>query len=146
MGNPVLVAFDPGPHTGVAVFLNGELYESGTFAMVPPPVIPTRRSLFTLLAGLPDEMGQGRPQVVIEDFRTAMAPTRDGLTTIKLIGFLEGICVLLEYPVALQLPAVRRPFIGRAKTIAPHPSLKHEVDAIAQGLAYLERDKVVAHG
>lgn len=137
-----VLAFDPGPHTGYALFLDGALHNVGTINKVRQA--DQYKAVYDLLMyvfsgkfthpALPD------PVVVVEDFRSQTTVTRDGYTTIQLVGFIVGTVQVAGFTPRLQLPAARRAFLGPALDVL-HNTIKHptphERDAVAHGLAYL---------
>lgn len=141
----MLIAIDPGPHTGVAQFVEGKLVATRVVAL--PELDAQYRTLYDLLfeafGGLYTNPVLSDPMIVIEDYRSQMTLTREGYYTIQLIGFLAGTARVAGYPATLQLPPVRRPWLEDAVALCtlcngkrPSP---HERDATAHGLAYLRQ-------
>src|SRR5260370_117466 len=148
-GTPAYVlAFDSGPHTGVAWFRYGTFGGSELVVVDPVHADGQMRRLFELL-----QSGQSATHtvVVIENFHSVGPLTRDGVATVKLMGFVEGVARIRGYEVVYQMPSVRKPFLADAKLLVgrAHP---HELDAAAHGLALIERrtgglstDSLVVH-
>ena len=132
-----VLAFDSGPHTGVAWFRYGSFAGSETVEVDPLHADGQMRRLFELL-----QDGKGLSDaghiVVIENFHSVGPLTRDGVATIRLAGFLEGVARIQGYEVVYHMPSVRKPYIADAKLLVgkAHP---HELDATAHGLALIER-------
>lgn len=139
---PMLIALDPGPHTGVAMFQDGKLHSVNTVAHAN--LTEQYRTLYDLLMytfsgqfthpALPD------PVVVIEDYRSQMTMTREGYYTVQLVGFLAGTVRCAGYAPHLQLPAARRAFLNPAMDLLKRTYTHytpHERDATAHALAYL---------
>lgn len=143
---PVIVAcFDPGPHTGFARFVGEQLDATRTISQHPDADTDGNRTspageisdeqyrvLKALIYSLPV-----RAVVVIENYATIM-PTgsgASGLATVKIVGWLQGNARMAGLPVALQMPAAKKPFLEEAARLVPRGA-DHERDAVAHGLVY----------
>ncbi len=130
----IVLACDPGKHSGLALFVDGDLLQT------------------ELLVGTLGEQGQALrwllrahrrrtppATLVLESFRNAArGMSRDMIDTVKLIGFMEGMARLYGWQVVLQMPPVKRPYLDDARALAPCVS-EHERDAIAHALSYLAK-------
>jgi len=138
----MLLAFDPGPHTGVAVFIDGAL--RNVYTLQERTQSLQYRAVHNLLmyafSGQFTNPVLNDPVVVIEDYRSQMTMTREGYYTVQLVGFIVGTTLTAGFTPHLQLPAVRRPFLNAAldtvKLLYAHHT-PHERDATAHALAYL---------
>lgn len=135
------IAFDPGPHTGIARFdSHGTVEKVWTLEQSAMSTRALYCELQWIISSIPTyETGT----IVIERFRTAspaVAAGMAGVMTAKLCGFIEGVGYLYGYPVIEQTSAMRMPFVDAAKAlkIARTP---HELSAIAHGLCYWDRVK-----
>lgn len=144
----VLLAFDPGPHTGIAKMLDGVFRGDdgqmcrGAFqsATTLQPEIPLGARYLTLKHTVESALGRHPstaipPVVVIEGYHTVVALGKDGLETIKLIGWIEGVALLAGCEVHVQQPSVKKPFLDRAREYASQDD--HSRDAVAHALAYM---------
>jgi hypothetical protein len=137
-GNPpaYVLVFDPGPSTGAAWFRYGSFAGSELVSTDPVNAFGQMQRLYDLIRS-----GQaiGGPIVVIENFHSVGPLMRDSVATIRLAGWIEGVARLSGYEVVYHMPNVRKPYLADAKLLVGrgHP---HELDATAQGLAFLARD------
>jgi hypothetical protein len=136
MQHTALVAIDPGPHTGLAVFVDGKLAYSMTIA-VTQGQDPAHQ--FLQVHAIVNDLlfhTDADVEVVVEDFKTTRPQGWPTYHTIQLIGWVRGVCFLLHVPCTPRLPAMRKAFLEEAQYLAKIP---HEQDAIAHGLAWLAR-------
>lgn len=77
--------------------------------------------------------------VVIEDFIGAGPRTKEAIFVLKLIGKIEGVCYTQGIPVVMQNPQVRKPYMLMVRNNLKKAISKHEEDAYAHALAYLNR-------
>lgn len=141
-GGNVLLAFDPGPHTGVAVCIDGTV--RNVYTIHSASLAEQYRLVYdTLMWGFSGQFTHPilhDPVVVVEDYRSQMTMTREGYYTLNLIGFIVGVTLTAGFTPHLQLPAARRPFLTLAtdsvKRLYTHHT-PHERDAVAHALAYL---------
>ena len=122
----ILVAIDPGPHTGVAIrYNNGNV----TTQMV-------HRSIFTIW----DLIMQAQPEaIIIERFMTNGRLTKEGQETIEVQGSIYSLAWAIKARLCIQYPMDRTPFIKQAREELGRSSKKiesHEVDAYAHLLRY----------
>lgn len=146
-----VLAIDPGPHTGVAWFENGELHSLET---VQPDQDIGRQWQFRRLHSLLLALDRSRttevaPVLVVENFRTVRLPGPDSMETIKLLGFLEGIAIVRDLPVILQMPSEKVAWKEQAirlihESMPGYRPTPHEFDAVCHGLAYYYRAGKVA--
>jgi len=126
----VLFAIDPGPHTGMAVKIDGD-YHTATITQ------PTE---------LWDMLNQFRPEVVAyEDFIGSGQRDININATLQLVGSIVGVCHVLGLKSIRNQPQARRAFIQDARRLLVNQPGKtvHEVDALAH-LLLLEYQ--IAHG
>ena len=83
---------------------------------------------------LPFLQGYSPNCVVIERFVGAGPRSADSTYTIDQIGFLRGVCYILNYTVELHMPQKRLPFLENAKQLCDRQ--RHGADALAHLLAY----------
>lgn len=144
-----LLAFDPGPSTGVALFEQGLLSYTATVDDKTPGVGAWRdpfawqfmrlQSFFVL-----QRRKSARTLILIESYHTVMAQTREAYQTVQLIGWLRGNAVRYGYAVETPMPSVKHPFLAEARitferSTRRYPGTDHARDAVAHGLAYLSR-------
>lgn len=79
--------------------------------------------------------------VVIEDFIGAGPRTKEAIMVLKLIGKIEGICFLLKTPVIIQNPQMRKPYLFKVQKHLKSIVSKHEEDALAHALAYINQQE-----
>lgn len=124
----IIVAIDPGPHTGVATRLNNGLIYS---QMLHNKVFDIWKYLIKV-----------KPNVIIvEQFNTNGRLTNDMLRTIEIQGSIYSIAWMLQAELIIQHPGDRTPFIpeAREKMGLNHSKIQsHEVDAVAHILRYLK--------
>lgn len=114
----VMMGIDPGPHTGIAVNINGN-YHTATI------MVDTE---------LWDMLSQYRPEkVAYENFFTGGRIDRNMIRTMELVGSIRGVCHVLGIPAYLQQPQQRRPFIldARKLLIGQPGRMTHDEDALA---------------
>lgn len=116
-----VLAIDPGGTTGLArVSLRGRLISSiGTkkFETIIGYILLTSPSV-----------------VIIEDFIGSGPRTKEAIMVLKLIGKIEGACLVFGFPVVMQNPQTRKPYLS----IIEETITVHEKDAFAHALAYLD--------
>lgn len=122
----IIVAIDPGPHTGVAI-----RYNNGT---VTTQMV--HRSIFTIW----DLIMSARPDViVIERFMTNGRLSKDAQETIEVQGSIYSLAWAIRARLCIQYPMDRTPFIKQSREELGKSSKKiesHEVDAYAHLLRY----------
>ena len=119
------LAIDPGGTTGLArVSLRGSLLSSITTTKF-------ETIIGYLLLTSPNV-------VIVEDFIGAGPRTREAIQVLKLIGKIEGVCHIFGFPVVMQNPQMRKPYLAviREQKLS---ITTHEKDAYAHALAYLDR-------
>ena len=123
-----LAAFDPGGTTGVAIIDldSSQLVWCGQFKTPPYQSLVDHVSH----AGI----------IVCESFAGNTA-NPDHQATVRLIGFLEGLCELRGLPFVLQVPSTRYPFRETARRMLTEYHV-HAADALAHGLAYMNLRKL----
>jgi len=121
-----LMAIDPGPHTGMAVWLPSYGYK----AQMTQDMDEVRTWIDDLI---PDVL-------IIERFATAGRISVDGLFTVDLVGQVKGMVWLLNkrgchIDLKVRTPSQRRAFMFEAREmkITEGP---HELDALAHLLAW----------
>lgn len=134
MSNKV-VAYDPGHHSGFAVFVDGELVETALFYGLDMPT-----EWETLLWAIDRHKDAG--VMVIEDYVGAGPRTRTNVPVIKLIGALTALARDRGITPVVQGPNRRVPFVKQAKELSlalksNSYKSRHVHDAAAHGLAYL---------
>lgn len=132
-----ILAFDPGPHTGVARLRGGELVTSETVTLTGSDrgdMAALYGRLKTILE-LPMVL---TPFVVIENYHTVGPMSREGMLTIRLMGWLEGLAAWEGYNYRFQMPSVKKAWLTEAtQLLRKHGASRHERDAVAHGLACL---------
>jgi hypothetical protein len=130
-----LIVFDPGPHTGVAVFIDGKLAQ--TLTIEQGEWNAQYRQIFNVFAWY-RKSSPVHPVIVCEQFATVYASvsgTSSAVHTARLTGWIEGLALTMGWPFTWQQPSYRAGYLKAAQRM-PHHSV-HETDAIAHGLAYL---------
>ena len=112
-----LFAIDPGPHTGIAVKIDGNYH---TATITSPPE-------------LWDMLNQFRPGIVAYEDFIGSGPRDININgTLQLVGSIVGICHVLGLKSIRNQPQARRAFIQEARRllsgVQPTP---HEIDALA---------------
>jgi hypothetical protein len=114
---------DPGRTCGIA------LYDRTTLQVLQASEAMTQEALAEAIVNW-------RPDVIaVEDFIGSGPRNVHGIYTLKLIGFVHGVGLMLEIPVIEQEPQFRRPRLTEAKKLAPRATV-HAQDALAHALAY----------
>ena len=129
-----IVAFDPGKTIGYAVFCNTELFRLGHL-----------QSIEELVRELYRQIGTPNLRVVYEGFARGNTAVKDQLQTIEICGAIQAIALACEFPVKSQYPSMRTGYIPIAKAMIQEKGftlseMKHAVDAIAHGLAYMDKE------
>lgn len=134
----MLISFDPGPHTGMALFSHdGHFLSAATYDVEAMGLLEQYRSVQRMITSLI----VGDFTVVCESFRTVaprVSGTTEAIATIRMCGFIEGTTLLARHPFVWQAPPARKAFV-KAATQLPHVTV-HEIAAIAHGLAYLAKN------
>lgn len=147
-----VVAFDPGPHTGVAVVMR----TATTVELVKAATYDFKDGLTALYVKIVDAIelfnrADEPPEyvdVVCESFRTfsgMIASTNEAVLTACLAGFVEGYSLYTSHPFAWQTPSARMPFVSKARTLLKVSDSKedrHAAAALAHALAHIERTPV----
>lgn len=127
-----VVAFDPGPHTGVAVFYHEALARTELFEDTGTPNSLARQ--YVHLYDLVEDYRGVKPVFIVESYQSALTLNRDGIATIKLIGWIHGLALFRHIDIVFQMPMQKTPFLGEAGRYNPADNHRH--DAIAHALAY----------
>lgn len=132
-----VLCFDPGKHTGVALFLDGELAVTETvLPEMPEGLAGLYQRLQFLITSRPEEC-----QIVIENYHTVGPLTTEGLLTIRIMGWLEGLALTHGHPYCFQMPSMKKPWLEEAQRLAKAMyGTRHVRDAIAHGLAWYYRN------
>lgn len=120
----VVIAFDPGGTTGIAVRADG-VYLTAT--------AKTKEDAYIWLKKY------NVSQVIIEQFFTGGHISRDGIWTVELVGGLEAICFAKDIPMVRHQPQKRRAFLQRARRKLIEDGVSyviHQVDALAHLYAW----------
>ncbi len=130
----IVLACDPGKHSGLALFVDGDLLQTELlFGSLAEQGKTLRWLLYAHRRRTPPAT------LVLEAFRNAArGMSRDMIDTVKLIGFIEGTARLYGWQVVLQMPPVKRPYLEDARLLAPYVS-EHERDAIGHALSYFAK-------
>ena len=114
----VLMAFDPGGSTGVAVKIDDNYH---TCTITEP------KELWDLIKNFKPD------RIAFESFATGGQVDRNMLHTIELVGSIHGIAYVLDIPFHGQQPQARRSFILDAQRLLSGQSgaTRHETDALA---------------
>lgn len=123
------IAIDPGPHIGVAIHSTAASAASGyTMVMLTEPV------------KLWDVMQRHKPSVIVlENFSSSGLISRDGQSTIRLVGAVELMAYILGAELVLQSPQERYGQMDAARSMLKAIGRKlvsHEVDSMAHLLTY----------
>ena len=132
-----VIAFDPGPSTGVAIFADGVRVWAGTIRDDDEPTAFVYTALNQLLA--PD-LKSDYNVIVVERFlahTAAVGAAKSGRYTSMVCGFIDGTCKLHGLRLVWQSPSERKPYEARAKAMGGRTD--HEISATAHGLAFLVR-------
>lgn len=126
-----ICGIDPGRETGLVIF-DTALDDVTDFASCR-----SREDIVAFLA-------KGDcPVVVVEDFLGAGPRSADAIFTLKLLGFVEGVCqVLLNIIVEFQPPQWRKAFLDKAQGFFRVHKERHMKDALAHVFSYIERMEV----
>lgn len=132
-----ILAFDPGPHTGVARLRDGVLLSSETLTLTGSTagafaeICGRLKTLCELPAPHP-------PFIVIENYHTVGPMSREGMLTIRLMGWLEGVAACGGYTYRFQMPSAKKAWLTEAtRLLRGRAASRHERDAVAHGLACL---------
>lgn len=136
----MIIAVDPGQHTGVAMRFDNDAWGTVLADKVPD----ANERLDMILSLLRDCLEKGTcTTVVIENFKTMGYLSKYGIETIELIGAIKGLCYLYAIPIARQDPQHRLPFERQATVLLKErsrtlniPTSDHEVSALAHLLRY----------
>jgi hypothetical protein len=134
-----VIAFDPGPHTGIAVFNGWEFVDSRTLVAKTGVLFPLYSTIESLIRD--NALRNEGMYVIIERFRTvspSVSGSESGVLTGKLCGFIEGTALINLCPVVWHTSAERMPFVKAAKALKVAHT-EHEVSAIAHAFAFLEK-------
>ncbi len=135
----VVIAFDPGPHTGLAVFIDGVLNHATTMTYDPKDAAQVYARLRYALTNARMEAGGQRLTTLCETFhsrRTGIAVSSDGMFTARLAGWIEGNALVGGDDFHWAEPSVKLAYEKDARELAPDAS-PHARDAIAHGLRWL---------
>lgn len=148
-----ILAFDPGRHTGIAEFHDGDLVSTETL-VADGYKLKDKRVVYALLRerikafvytcwkaapavyeGTRTPLSLMQVAVVIESFHSMQSLTADGIFTVQTAGWLVGECLLQGLETHVRTPASRRTFEDVANN---YPSkTKHERDAVAHALSFM---------
>ena len=122
----IIVAIDPGPHTGVAVRLS-----DGTLDhfMIHNNLQEVWKYLVTLQPNV----------VIVERFRAGGMISSDGLRTVEIQGSIFSLAWMLGSQMYVQTPGDRKPFEEQARKLIAANRTKiqsHDVDAVAHLLRW----------
>lgn len=121
-----VLGVDPGEHVGLAVWTHWrdsvEVWEFHTV---------TGYTAWDYLCERDDWT-----HVVCENFQSAGFQTRDGQTTLRLIGGIIAICRDRGYVLTLQPPQKRLAFVDEAKALVHARGQEHAISATAHLLAW----------
>ena len=133
----MILSIDPGETTGLA------LLDEGILALT---MCTGKEQLWKLL-------GKFGPldAVCIEDFVTAGRISKHGLYTTRLVGSVEALSWLHGFPCQRQVPNFRTGFLNRSlslirDTVGADHEHRHEKDALAHLMAYLDNEGRKVHG
>jgi len=84
----------------------------------------------------------GNYEIVCEDYR-ANIKTKDQAYAMKLVGYIQGLCITNGIKYTLQLPSQRRGYLKQSKETLKNYgcNIPHVIDSYAHVLRYI--DKVV---
>lgn len=127
----LVLAFDPGNHTGIAWSHADGTYDT-TMIHENLPLV------YTYLTLHPPEA------CVIEGFYTSGNIDRHGLYTVRLVGALIALAHHLHVPCVEHSPQARYPYLEKArlylhKTRLTHRYTQHDVDSLAHVFTYEDR-------
>lgn len=121
-----IIAVDPGPHIGVAI--HDSVSNEYHMLMVMEPV------------KLWDIVNSHRPDtIVLENFASSGLISRDGQSTIRLVGAVELMAYITGASLVLQSPQERYSQMDNARLMLKSIGRKlvtHEVDSLAHLLVY----------
>ena len=140
-----VLAFDPGKVIGYAHFENGEFQSSIELQSLEEIV-----KQFQCVLNSPLTVEERNLVCITETFSRGNTAVKDQLQTIEIIGAIRALCLVHEVPLIEQLPSMRTGYIPIAKAMIRENgyTLKekhHSIDAIAHGLAYMDKGGVEWH-
>lgn len=158
-----VIAVDPGPHIGVAIHITDLMCPAchdmigawlnaarpcqtcGDTGKAPDEYLMV---MVTEPVKLWDIVQHHRPDtIVLENFASSGLISRDGQSTIRLVGAVELMAYITEASLVLQSPQERYPQMDNARSMLKQQLgrklISHEVDSLAHLLLYEHR---VAHG
>lgn len=136
----MLIAVDPGQHTGLAFRL-----DNGEWATLMADKMPDPDERLTMVLGTLIEQLNKRTTtaVVVENFKTMGYLSKYGIETIELIGAVKTLCYVYNVPLVRHDNTARYNFEPQAKRMLRERAAKlrltvsdHEVSALAHLLQY----------
>lgn len=141
-----VIAIDPGPHTGVAIHTSPVEVLDGRTIVIANDSDEYLMLVVTEPVKLWDIVQHHRPDtIVLENFASSGLISRDGQSTIRLVGAVELMAYITGASLVLQSPQERYPQMDNARAMLKQLGRKlisHEVDSLAHLLLYEHR---VAH-
>lgn len=136
----MLIAVDPGQHTGLAFRLDNGEWATLMADKMPDP----DERLHMVLDTLVEQLGKGTTTaVIVENFKTMGYLSKYGIETIELIGAVKTLCYVYRVPIVRHDNSVRVAFEPQAKRMLRERAAKlrltvsdHEVSALAHLLRY----------
>lgn len=136
----MIIAIDPGQHTGIAVRL-----DNGEWATLMADKLPDDTERLNMVLDTLTDLIQRNTTtaIVVENFKTMGYLSKYGIETIELIGAVKAMCFVYDVKLVRQDPSHRDAFTqtsnrmikDRARTLKI-PMSDHEVSALAHLLCY----------
>lgn len=136
------IAIDPGPHVGIAIHTDSRIenYPTGDQALKPGEY---HMLMVTEPVKLWDIINSHKPLVIVlENFASGGLISRDGQSTIRLVGAVELAAYITGAELVLQSPQERYSQMDNARQMLKAIGRKlvtHEVDSLAHLLLYEDR-------
>lgn len=137
------IAVDPGPHIGIAIHICDKPPEDITTHWVRQGPDEYHMVMEMEPVKLWDIVQHHKPDtIVLENFASSGLISRDGQSTIRLVGAVELMAYITGASLVLQSPQERYGQMDNARQMLKaigHKLVSHEVDSLAHLLTYEDR-------